>query len=605
MRKIAYILTSLILISCVKETEDRFGAELSEHRVPITVEVSHTKTVINGNQISFAGGESMNLVCKDVNVAKVYNKGFDLDTFTGEFLAVGQTKDNASWYAVYPYVGLEQQGYGDCWLPMNQTAPFDASANFMCSDLVDADYDETAMPKLSMTMNQLLGIMKVSFTNSSEDYKEDLIQEVVMTSSTPLCGNFIVKFDEQGKPFPEFKGGTCRVLSSYPAPIALGVNEIHSVYMFVNPAEIKDAQITIRTDRHVFTRKAKSSFKVRQGDLTFMDPMDVADLFAVDDAKVKKIVIWGDLYSNCGPTDTYLNKRNYSYHLQQLLGSGWKIYNCAYPDYKTYNITALQGSTMAHLGNYSFTIPVSVTPVATGGVYVPVTDRPASPAYMIPREFWNPCEIVVRDESGNEVTRVEGNLESQSDGIFFTRSRPGKEVFVPRKSQVVPYAAKNLRKPDLTIIYMGSNGVFDNLEFLYKQHRRMIEYAAAGGPEEYIVLGFHSDNDMSRLKLGQEYWDLFDGPDGFGVNPEAGRPISRFVNLYKEMTGEHYKELLYRSGAASDPSGVREEDMDCVNQGKVPSSFLNNDGTLNPSQYGAKAFALLIYDKMVELGYLD
>ena len=178
-------------------------------------------------------------------------------------------------------------------------------------------------------------------------------------------------------------------------------------------------------------------------------------------------------------------------------------------------------------------------------------------------------------------------------------------MFVPRKSQVVPYAAKNLRKPDLTIIYMGSNGVFENLEFLYKQHRRMIEYAAAGGPEEYIVLGFHSDNDMSRLKLGQEYWDLFDGPDGFGVNPEAGRPISRFVNLYKEMTGEHYKELLYRSGAASDPSGVREEDKDCVNQGKVPSSFLNNDGTMKPSQYGAKAFALLIYDKMVELGYLD
>lgn len=605
MRKIAYILTSLILISCVKETEDRFGAELSEHRVPITVEVSHTKTLINGNQISFDGNESMNLVCKDINVAKLYNKGFDLNTFTGEFLSVGQTKDNASWYAVYPYVGIEQQGYGDCWLPMNQTAPFDAAANFMCSDLVDADYDETAMPKLSMTMNQLLGIMKVSFTNSSEDYKEDLIQEVVMTSSTPLCGNFIVKFDEQGKPFPEFKGGTCRVLSSYPAPIALGVNEIHSVYMFVNPAEIKDAQITIRTDRHVFTRKAKSSFKVRQGDLTFMDPMDVADLFAVDDAKVKKIVIWGDRYSNCGPTDTYLNKRNYSYHLQQLLGSGWKIYNCAYPDYKTYNITALQGSTEMRLGNHEFTIPISVTPVGSGGVYVLASNRYTSSESMMPHAFLNPCEIVVRDDSGKETARVEGNLERQSDGTFFTRSRPGEEVFVPRKSQVVPYAAKNLRKPDLTIIYMGYNGGFSDLETLYNQHRSMIEYAAADGPEEYIVLGFHSQNDVSRLNLGQAYWDLFDGPDGFGVNPEAGRPISRFINLYKEMTGEHYKELLYRSGAASDPAGIKAEDIDRANRGEVPASFLNSSGLLMPSQYGAKAFALLIYDRMVELGYLD
>ena len=607
MKKISYIITILILASCVKESEERLCAALSENTIPVTIEVSQTKTVINGNQISFDVDESMNLVCKDINVAKVYNKGFDLNTFTGEFLSVGQAKDNASWYAVYPYVGFEQQGFGDCWLPLNQIAPFDKSANFMCSDLVIADYNETAMPKLSTTMNQLLGIIKVSFTNSSEEYKGDLIQEVILTSSTPLCGNFSVKFDEQGKPVPEFKGKTCRVLSSYPTPIVLGVNEIHSVYLFVNPAEIKDAQITIRTDKHVFTRKAKSSFNARQGDITFMDPMDVAALFTVEDAEVKKIVLWGDSYTNCGLTDTYLSKRNYSYHLQQMLGCGWKIYNCAYPDYKTYNITALQGSTEMRIGGYDFTIPISVTPVQIyGGVYVPTTGLYSPTAGMKPHAFLNPCEIVVRDDSGKEITRVEGKLESQIEGLFFTRSTPGEEVHVPRKSQLVPYAAKNLRKPDLTIIYMGSNGSFEDLETLYDQHRCMIEYAAADGPEEYIVLGFHSAYDVSRLNLDQQaYWDLFEGPDGFGVNPEAGRPISRFINLYKEMTGEHYKELLYRSGAASHSSGINPEDIDCVNQGQVPASFIYSSITQKPSQYGAKAFALLIYDKMVELGYLD
>jgi hypothetical protein len=205
------------------------------------VELAETKTVISGNQISFSGVETMSLICKDVNAAKISNDGFALGTFTGEFDAVGQSKSDASFYAIYPYVGVGQNGHERCFLPLNQRAPFDAAANFMCSDIVTAAYDESAMPTLSVSMNQLLGIVKVSFTNSALEYQNDLVKEVVLTSSTPLAGEFVVKFDEAGRPYPEFRGTDKRVLSWFATPVELGLDKVHEVHFFVNHAEIKDA----------------------------------------------------------------------------------------------------------------------------------------------------------------------------------------------------------------------------------------------------------------------------------------------------------------------------------------------------------------------------
>ena len=280
MKKILYICAAFLAISCMKESEVVPVAG----KVPVTVEFAQTKTVINGNQVSFAGGEAMSLICQDVNAAKLTNKDISLNTFSGEFNAVGQTKTDAKFYAIYPYVGVAQKGQERCFLPVSQRAPFDGSANFMCSDVVTAAYDEAAMPTLAMSMNQLLGIVKVSFTNSSADYQNDMVKEVVFTSSTPLAGEFVVKFDKDGKPYPEFKGTDKRVLSWYATPVELGLNKVHEVHFCVNPAEIKDAVITVRTDKHEFKREAKGAFTAVQGDLTYMDPMDVVTTFTAADS---------------------------------------------------------------------------------------------------------------------------------------------------------------------------------------------------------------------------------------------------------------------------------------------------------------------------------
>lgn len=615
MKKTLFIFASLLAVSCVEEG----NIKPQSAKVPVSVGISETKTVIADKQISFSGSETMSLVCEGLNAAKISNDGLELNQFHGEFVAVGQNKAGASFYAIYPYVGVGQNGNEEGWLPVAQRAPFDATANFMCSDKVTADYNEQAMPQLSMSMNQLMGIVRVTFTNSSEAYSNDVIKDVILSSTSQLAGNFTVKFNSEGNPVPEFSSdasASTRVIASYPATESLGLNKVHEVYLFVNPVEIKDAEINIVTDRHQFTRKAAGSFTAKQGDLTYMDPMDLASTFDSEELVKKTLVVWGDSYTNRSQQSPHADRCNYAYHLQQMLGSGWQIYNGGSSGDVTNTIAARQGGIQLVINSTDFTIPADQTPVAIDGLYSSknywftdaTADNPSVYTKIARFSLVNPLEIVVEDAAGNEVARVEGNVTiNGAEATHFTRTTPGEAVTVPAYSKVTTFAAKNLRNPDLTVIYMGQNGGFKTLEILYNQYRAMIDYAFPDGEEDYIVLGFHNHETVTKWNENNAYWDFFGGASGFGVNEAEGRPVSRFVNLYKELTGPDYKDYLVISGAAPSVQDVRPEDVEYVANGMIPYSYwinpTNND--IHPNEFGAKAFAMLIYRKMVELGYVN
>ena len=157
------------------------------------------------------------------------------------------------------------------------------------------------------------------------------------------------------------------------------------------------------------------------------------------------------------------------------------------------------------------------------------------------------------------------------------------------------------------IVYMGQNGGFKSLDILYNQYRSMIDYAFPEGPEDYIVLGFHNHDTVAKWNVDNAYWDFFGGASGFGVNEAEGRPISRFVNLYTELTGPDYKDYLVISGAAASVDDVRAEDIDYVSRGMIPYSYWIRpwDNDIHPNEYGAKAFAAAVYKKVVELGYVE
>ena len=91
------------------------------------------------------------------------------------------------------------------------------------------------------------------------------------------------------------------------------------------------------------------------------------------------------------------------------------------------------------------------------------------------------------------------------------------------------------------------------------------------------------------------------------MNESEGRPVSRFVNLFKELTGDNYKDYLALSGAAASPSDVSAADQEYVSKGMLPRSYWFDPEAedIHPNEYGARAFAHAIYKKIVELGYLD
>ena len=143
---------------------------------------------------------------------------------------------------------------------------------------------------------------------------------------------------------------------------------MHDVYIIINPAIISDAEMTIRTDKHVFRKKAGGMFSIQAGAFTVMDPLDLAVECEASDLNEKTLVLWGDSYTNRGREYTHINMSNYAYELGKMLGSSWKIYNGGCSGDVSNSIAARQGGIQLCTG-VEFTIPATTTPVTIDGLY--------------------------------------------------------------------------------------------------------------------------------------------------------------------------------------------------------------------------------------------
>ena len=67
MKKTLFIFAALLAVSCVEEGK----IEPAVTKVPVTVGIAETKTMIADKQISFTGSEAMTLVCEGLNFLAV------------------------------------------------------------------------------------------------------------------------------------------------------------------------------------------------------------------------------------------------------------------------------------------------------------------------------------------------------------------------------------------------------------------------------------------------------------------------------------------------------------------------------------------------------
>lgn len=332
MRSHFILFSAALVCSCSQMAQEQ---QLSERKISVNVVEQATKTALSGSSIQFESGDRLRLICEDYNELLVSNANTgDVNSFEGSYFAKEISGTDCSWYAVYPTsLKVNETGIVSGSLPENQNIPFDPSANYMYSGIQVADYNEADQPNLTLSMSQIMGLVRITFVNKDSKYENDKLKSVQLSASTPLSGSFTFDIHH-----PEnnavFSGSTSQhVGASYSIKTPLGgEGDEHTLYLFVNPATITNATLNIRTDKHSFTYTSTHTFIPRAGALTTLPTMDLKD-FEVEDLPYKKTVAcWGNSYTSRNSIAKHdaPNEANYPDHLQALLGEDWFVYNGGY-----------------------------------------------------------------------------------------------------------------------------------------------------------------------------------------------------------------------------------------------------------------------------------
>ena len=600
-RSIIILLSASLLLACVKKEEKQnlYGSIFTTR-----VELADTKTELTGSSIRFIPNDAMTVVCEGFNKVIVSNKGSENpNIFRGKYRATGESGSNCNWYAVYPEsIEVGEAGIISGKLSSEQTAPFDPKANIMYSDIIVADYDEVNQPNLSFQMNQMMGLIRISFVNDNEEYADDILQSVQLRTSVPLSGDFSMNIHSGDL---TFEGKTYQFVTSvYSLEETMGVDSQHWVTLFVNPVKITGAKLIIRTDKHTFTYTSKKKFTPITGAMTLLPLMNLEEFVVEGPTHLKKrIACWGDSYTSAN----YEERATYCKHLQILLGEEWEVFNGGISGNRTDEIAARQGALPVVTGS-AFTIPASGS-IQIDGV-LKRHNILGNEGYYPIRTFGgaqtNPCKLI-----GTKGEEVLCNINSYrtisgTDTTYYatlSRVTAGAPVEIAEHTKIETYAARELKDVDLTIIYMGTNGSFgsnrDNDRYRYNnqgwknladQHWEMINFADKS--DSYIVLGKHNgggwDNSGYSTYLSSEFGN-------------------RYLNLRLPVVASEatIKGWLIYSGLYADESEIPQEEINYALGGNWPRPLSHTPTDSHPNDYGTKVIAKIVYDRMVELGYLN
>lgn len=177
---------------------------------------------------------------------------------------------------------------------------------------------------------------------------------------------------------------------------------------------------------------------------------------------------------------------------------------------------------------------------------------------------------------------VEGKLlVEQTDSVsddavfYFERLEKGKEVQINKPTPIITNGSIN-RKNDITIIFIGQNGGYTDIDDLVAQQKSMISYT---GHDKYIILGLTSGTSEQREELEnrmiREYGD-------------------KYINLRKYLSEDGIKD------AGLNPT---EKDIEEMNQGIVPESLRSD--TIHGNSYYYELVGKKLYNKIIELNYLN
>ena len=254
---------------------------------------------------------------------------------------------------------------------------------------------------------------------------------------------------------------------------------------------------------------------------------------------------------------------------------------------------------------YSISIPVKNMGVG-GETSITICGRNGSIPFVISEEFTIPSgktkvEIKIKSQSGrgvnplrqgnagvNNVTiaGIEGTLSVEQSSYtssdckyYFTRVNNGDSKRVAVGTQIITDASSKYLDY-VTVIFMGTNGGYSDINELISQQRAIINHQTAN-KDRFIIVGLHTGTAASRAEL------------------EAAMVATwgdKYINLREYMVTQALAD------AGITPTA---EDLELIAKGSTPASVRAPGGDIHFNATGYELIGKLIYNRMDSLGYFN
>ena len=400
-------------------------------------------------------------------------------------------------------------------------------------------------------------------------------------------------------------GEPTRIVMDCGSGVELSQNEMQPTrFVFAVPPTTFSRGITVTITDDLGNSYVKSTSKELSVPRAFLQPMKAFSIEKEWTGPKKRIVCWGDSFTNYYVTPAVA----YPEYLQPLLGNSWDVFDAGISSQRTHEIAARQGAlkTYVKCSSSGITIPGSKSKsVAVSGISIDGADQiwTSDTGQPFRGGFWvssgtnrgglNPCVI-----NGVE---CKISAASSSATIYLSRVEDGPDVAVSNGDQIHPYGETHYSDADVFIIYMGSNGGWfksqNNYDLLIRQHKAMVDFAKN---KKYIILALHSTSTRwypANFNHASYYSKMHEA-----FTDEAGDHVIQLT----ETVNARAEELLIRTGVYQSADQISDIDRQYIASGQWPHSFMyDSPADDHPSKYGAHAIAILVKEKMKELGYLE
>ena len=294
------------------------------------------------------------------------------------------------------------------------------------------------------------------------------------------------------------------------------------------------------------------------------DIEDVRHDVDIINGRAQTIVCWGDsLTQGAGSAGNPYPKM-----LKDLLGDRFIVINAGVGGEVTNTIAARQGSLPMRLTT-AVTLPsdTSRTPLNISTV-----NGDVRPLLQGGENTINPCYL-----DGEKC------VMTYDDGKYYIqRAEPSEKArTIPMSTAIVTNYAKMYKKPDILILWVGTNGTFQNVDEYIKQIDRMIRFSSA---QKYLIIGMHGapSRYMTSTEL-KPYEDAME--EHYGLN---------FLNW-----------RLYASSNAIYDAGItpNSESLSDMKNGYVPRQLRSDLIHLNVQGY--TILSKKIKSRLEELGMIE